>query len=601
VKNLVILISVFIVLMSASLRSTAVNSTSVEFPQRGENVTWTENGTAVPDDSSDDSSAFNTAISRIGSRKVDLIFPSGTYDLISNNVTFPENITLVFLQGAILNVGSGITLTINGEVKAGISQIFSGSGTITGNLKVEHVYPQWFGVKGDGTTDDSSALQAVIDFCADRKLTLKVPYSANKYLIENDVYLQNDIKISGAGQNVNATNSDCATFLLDGAGFVTSSRKGISLKHLAFEGVNKTETGISGSFGGFLENILFENLDTAVDNPLGYYSHYDNIRIRICNRGLVIGTANICTISHLGSSGCPEPIDTSSYQAESLHISDCMINCSSGISGGMIKVGAGARVENIYFESFSSTVQTGSAAIEIIHSRFSDIATTITNIWINNTNPTFDYGIILNNLTSSGEANKPQCKIKNVTFNGTFSGGKIYYGYSHDGTTFYNNLFALIDMESCRLTSSDLVNRYDYDPMLNGSVIAFQNDTVIGLAETQICWDTNPTKNLCGFYFTGTTQMKNLYSNGEYLCNFNFAFENTNTTTAKTITVRIYVDGNVVDSFPVTVKPEDTKYVPYSSILSIGRAKIIQVKALDGDDDVICRSGRVSIVRIMQR
>jgi pectate lyase-like protein len=578
----------------------AVNKTSIEFPQRGENVTWTENGTAVPSDSSDDSSAFNTALSRIGSREVRLILPSGTYDIINNDVTFPANIELVFLKGAKLNISSGITVTINGEIEAGHSQIFGGDGTITGDLKVEYVIPQWFGAKGDGTTNDGPAIQNAIDFCVEHDLSLKIPYSPNKYLIESDVNLEHGIKISGMGENVSASNPDCATFLLDNAGFIADERMIISLKNLAFEGVNKSETAIEGSFGGFLENILFTNLDYAVNNISGYYSHYDNIRISYCNKGLVIGVANICTISRLGSNGCPEPIDTSANQAFSLNIRDCLINVSSGISGGMVKVGAGANIKNMYFESFSSTLQNDSAAIEVIHSRFAYQSTTINNIYINNVAPALEYGIILNNPTSTGETNKPQCIIKNVYFSGTFSGGKIYYGLSYGGNTYYNNIFALIDLESCRLQKSDLVNKHALDPMMNGSVIEFETNRTIAASETQICWNPNPTTNLCGFYFTGTTQLKNLYLKGYYLSNFNFELENTSSI-SKTITIRIYVDGTVVESFPVTIGGEEIKYVPFTSVLFIDRAKIVSVKAINGDNVVIAGSGRVSLVRIMQR
>jgi uncharacterized protein with GYD domain len=609
-KNLTTFSLILLIVVSASITSMAVNSTSVEFPQRGENVTWTENGSAVVDDSSDDSSAFNTAISRIGSRKVDLIFPSGTYDLISNNVTFPENITLVFLKGAILNVGSGITLTINGEVKAGISHIFSGSGTITGNMKVNYVVPQWFGVKGDGITNDSPTLQRAIDFCTTQNLPLRIPYSSDKYLIESNVNLKNNLKMSGFGESVDAIDPDCATFLLKDAGFIASTRMIITLKQLAFEGVNKTETAICGTFGGFLENILFYNLNCAVDNYSGYYSHYDNIRLRECNKGLVIGVANMCTISRLGSSICPVPIDTSASQAYSLHIRDCMINAAYKVNGedtmfgGMVKVGAGARIENMYFESFSSQEQINSAAIEVIHSPVALHATTINNVWIDNLNQSFGSGIILDSTTGA-EVNAPQLSIKNVTFRGEFTNKKIKYACSQ--------VYPSIDLDSCGLTEDDLKNRNANDPMMNGSIIAFEPNTIVGSTETQLLWNTGPILNLCNFYFwpdpenhigeTGSAELKNLYKKGYYLCNFNFKISNSHASIDKTIRIRVYVDEVLKESFTIKINAGDTVYVPFNSILFIDRAKAVQVKALNGFDtgEVVIETGRVCITRIKQR
>lgn len=73
---------------------------------------------------------------------------SGTY-LVSSNCTI--NGQLIFAQGAKLNISSGVTVTIKGEITAGRYQIFDGDGSlvITNNV----IYPEWFGAKNDGTTD----------------------------------------------------------------------------------------------------------------------------------------------------------------------------------------------------------------------------------------------------------------------------------------------------------------------------------------------------------------------------------------------------------------------------------------------------------------
>ncbi len=82
---------------------------------------------------------------------------------ISNSLTIPSTVTLWADHGAILAVGSGKTLTINGPVDFDLSQHFSGSGTVSYSVgSVAGVIPQWYGCVADGSTDDSTAFQKAV-------------------------------------------------------------------------------------------------------------------------------------------------------------------------------------------------------------------------------------------------------------------------------------------------------------------------------------------------------------------------------------------------------------------------------------------------------
>lgn len=97
------------------------------------------------------------AVARIGSADVSLLFSTGTWT-IDSSITIPANFTCEIPSGCVLDVATGVTLTINGDVRAGKYQIFSGSGTVS-MPNVKGAMPNWWGAVGDGT-NDTTALQA---------------------------------------------------------------------------------------------------------------------------------------------------------------------------------------------------------------------------------------------------------------------------------------------------------------------------------------------------------------------------------------------------------------------------------------------------------
>jgi hypothetical protein len=109
-------------------------------------------------------STLQAAVTAIGGNQTVLRIPAGNWS-IGDNLTIPANVTLKPERGAILIVATTKTLTINGGLEAGLYKIFSCTGTgkvILGNNSVAVALPQWFGATGDGTTDDTAALNATV-------------------------------------------------------------------------------------------------------------------------------------------------------------------------------------------------------------------------------------------------------------------------------------------------------------------------------------------------------------------------------------------------------------------------------------------------------
>jgi hypothetical protein len=119
------------------------------------------------------------AVTTIGTMQVTLHLTRGTYS-ITSNLTIPTNINLHPEQGAIFQIATGITLTVNGDLQAGLYQVFSCSGTgkvVFGSGAVKEVHPEWWGADAGGVADSTAALQAAVQ--AQKKVVLAGRYKAS--------------------------------------------------------------------------------------------------------------------------------------------------------------------------------------------------------------------------------------------------------------------------------------------------------------------------------------------------------------------------------------------------------------------------------------
>jgi hypothetical protein len=163
---------------------------------------------AVGDGIKDDSSAITNAIAAASSST--LLLPAGTYR-VGSNVIVPSDVTVWFTNGAKLSIDSGVTLTLNGKLDAGLSQIFSGDGTVSiAKGSVEYLVPQWWGAVGDGTNDDTAAIQAALT-CAELK-TKHVFLPPGIYKTTSALTLNYGTWLRGAGK------SDITTIKVTGGG-----------------------------------------------------------------------------------------------------------------------------------------------------------------------------------------------------------------------------------------------------------------------------------------------------------------------------------------------------------------------------------------------
>ena len=113
--------------------------------------------------------------------------------IISNAVTITGNMTILATtnlkveNSGMITIATGITLTINGSISAGLYRIFTyvGTGVVVFGL-VSEVYPEWWGAIPDGTTTCGPAINAAIQAVTSSVTSAPgiVSFAPGRYMVE---------------------------------------------------------------------------------------------------------------------------------------------------------------------------------------------------------------------------------------------------------------------------------------------------------------------------------------------------------------------------------------------------------------------------------
>jgi len=163
---------------------------------------WGVFQTQLPEVLLSEYASLSAAITAIGTSEVTLVIDKN--DVLIGALIIPANVSLRPINGAVITI-STYTLTLNGElIAAPAQQVFniSGGGSIVG---LGYKTPQWFGAVADGTTDDHTPLQYVID------LGGPVTFPDGYYGISEVLQVRNNKKLSLIGSKSARPNATIVT------------------------------------------------------------------------------------------------------------------------------------------------------------------------------------------------------------------------------------------------------------------------------------------------------------------------------------------------------------------------------------------------------
>lgn len=231
-------------------------------------------------------SDLNTIISSFGSSNVILLLKENW--TIDNNVTFPANVIVKFLNGALLTISTGKTVTFTSSIEANKSiQIFTGSGASGVRFSSNSnnvLFPEWWGADPSTSDDDTAAVQNC--FTVARASTGRiVSFGVGTYKVSSAGLTETSgsiyIKIVGAGR-----------------GLTTISKYGTSTDPVLFFG-----TGTMGEWFGDISEMSIQGINTCTGLRLnGLYSFkLDTLDIRYClkaieNNGSLVFCLDNCYI-----------------------------------------------------------------------------------------------------------------------------------------------------------------------------------------------------------------------------------------------------------------------------------------------------------------
>lgn len=288
-----------------------------------------------------------SALQAAANSNPDLTYPSATYKIATNATIGLANNTHHFLQGAKIHVLSGVTLTLVGSIDASsLQQIFQiDSGGTIFLPSITKNYPNWFGAKGDNSTDCTSFFNIAMSSLTNGGDVI-IPFGT--YVVNNFVDSSSKTIIRPR-DNVNLTGFGYGSVIKIGNGLSSSG-----------------DWSLFKSFdvSGTLNNVRFSNFRVDCSgNPSvnsGSFGFGLSLIVFHIRRGADVHIDNIWIEHHMGANPLILGADTSGTTAlfSRGSVRNCTFTDVGNDTGGYLQdhstiytVGSDIRIENNFYDT----------------------------------------------------------------------------------------------------------------------------------------------------------------------------------------------------------------------------------------------------------
>jgi hypothetical protein len=166
------------------------------------------------------------------------------------------------------------------------------------NICVDITYPPipMVACKVDGNTDDTVALQAIVDYCVSNKLKLRNPVANNYCKLSSPIYINGTLEIEGSGRYSSGyIFMGCDGFIIaNGAKGVNFHDFEIALavRHTTTPNTKKgiiiNGTTESRPYNHIYRDIYIDGFETAVESNWIWASLFDNVSCDYGKKGLIV-------------------------------------------------------------------------------------------------------------------------------------------------------------------------------------------------------------------------------------------------------------------------------------------------------------------------
>lgn len=357
--------------------------TLTKVPSLSDNTTSLIKGTwylsssdSITDHSDTDiSGSLAWVIAQIGSDSGHIIIPPGTY-AIGDDLSVSDNIKLTAMNGAVLEIASGKTLTLSAPesiVASCEQQIFDGDGSVVFS-RPGVVCVDWWGAVPDGATDSAAAINAALNCmpqaspdAADDIIGGTVRFNGGIYSVASALLAE------GPGLNIVGVGSDSttisATAALDSGTVLTLNSKydsptpgwqiqnGYTIRDLAIITNDKDTSGIEVA-QTFLRRNIIENV--RVEVPTAYMATNTGTGIHDAGESAP-GFSNGVTVRNCDIWGFKYGVRITGAAGGTYIVRNHLqgLKTVSGSTGVYIETGSGSQstISDNYFESWDYAIK----------------------------------------------------------------------------------------------------------------------------------------------------------------------------------------------------------------------------------------------------